>query len=61
MRRLRTRDDWTPVVLLTQVGESFERSAALDEGADDYLNKPFNPQEARRTDPCGPAAPGPGW
>lgn len=45
VRRLRTRDDWTPVVLLTQVGESFERSAALDEGADDYLNKPFNPQE----------------
>lgn len=45
VRRLRAADDWTPVVLLTQVGESNERSAALEEGADDYLNKPFDPQE----------------
>ncbi len=45
VRRLRAAGDWTPVVLLTQVGESSERSAALDEGADDYLNKPFDPQE----------------
>src|SRR5699024_804546 len=36
---------WLPVILLTRVGESFERAAALDEGADDYLNKPFDPQE----------------
>ncbi|WP_460802555.1 response regulator transcription factor [Microbacterium sp. GXF6406] len=45
VRRLRERDLWMPVILLTQVGESWERSAALDEGADDYLNKPFDPQE----------------
>jgi len=45
VRALRQRDDWTPVILLTQVGESYERSAALDEGADDYLNKPFDPAE----------------
>lgn len=45
VRRLRAAGDWTPVVLLTQVGESSERSAALEEGADDYLNKPFDPQE----------------
>ncbi len=45
VRRLRERDDWVPVILLTQVGEAAERSAALDEGADDYLNKPFDPQE----------------
>ncbi len=45
VRRLRERDLWLPVILLTQVGESWERSAALDEGADDYLNKPFDPQE----------------
>lgn len=45
VRRIRARGEWTPVVLLTQVGESSERSAALDEGADDYLNKPFDPQE----------------
>ncbi|WP_238402398.1 response regulator transcription factor [Cellulomonas sp. H30R-01] len=45
VRRLRADGDWTPVVLLTQVGESYERSAALEEGADDYLNKPFDPLE----------------
>ena len=45
VRELRRREDWTPVILLTQVGESFERSAALDEGADDYLGKPFDPPE----------------
>lgn len=45
VRRLRADGDWTPVILLTQVGASFERSAALEEGADDYLNKPFDPQE----------------
>lgn len=45
VRRLRERDLWLPVILLTQVGESWQRSAALDEGADDYLNKPFDPQE----------------
>lgn len=45
VRRLRAQADWTPVILLTKVGESHERSAALEEGADDYLNKPFDPQE----------------
>jgi DNA-binding response OmpR family regulator len=45
LRRLRQSDDWTPVILLTQVGESTERAMALEEGADDYLNKPFDPHE----------------
>jgi DNA-binding response OmpR family regulator len=45
LRRLRANDHHTPVVLLTQVGESGERAMALEEGADDYLNKPFDPQE----------------
>jgi DNA-binding response OmpR family regulator len=45
LRRLRQGDDWTPVILLTQVGESTERAMALEEGADDYLNKPFDPHE----------------
>ena len=45
LRRLRRRDNWTPVILLTQVGESIERAMALEEGADDYLNKPFDPHE----------------
>lgn len=45
LRRIRAEHALLPVILLTQVGESFERAAALDEGADDYLNKPFDPQE----------------
>ena len=45
LRRLRADGRWLPVVLLTQVGESGERAIALDEGADDYLNKPFDPHE----------------
>lgn len=45
LRRLRTDGNWTPVILLTQVGEASERAMALEEGADDYLNKPFDPHE----------------
>lgn len=45
LRRLRQAGNWTPVILLTQVGEAFERAMALEEGADDYLNKPFDPHE----------------
>ena len=45
LRELRGRGTWTPVVMLTQVGEAGERAMTLDEGADDYLNKPFDPVE----------------
>jgi DNA-binding response OmpR family regulator len=45
LRRLRRAGNWLPVILLTQVGESTERAMALEEGADDYLNKPFDPHE----------------
>jgi DNA-binding response OmpR family regulator len=45
LRRLRQEGNWTPVILLTQVGEASERAMALEEGADDYLNKPFDPHE----------------
>jgi DNA-binding response OmpR family regulator len=45
LRRLRRAGNWTPVILLTQVGASAERALALEEGADDYLNKPFDPFE----------------
>lgn len=45
VRRLRQASDWTPVILLTQVGNSAERALSLQEGADDYLNKPFDPME----------------
>jgi DNA-binding response OmpR family regulator len=45
LRRMRAAGQWQPVLLLTQVGEAGERAMALEEGADDYLNKPFDPQE----------------
>lgn len=45
LRRIRRSGSWLPVILLTQVGESVERAMALEEGADDYLNKPFDPYE----------------
>ncbi|MDI7275799.1 MAG: response regulator transcription factor [Anaerolineae bacterium] len=45
LRRLRRAGNYTPVILLTQVGSPVERAIALDEGADDYLNKPFEPYE----------------
>jgi DNA-binding response OmpR family regulator len=45
LRRLRQANDWTPVILLTLVGTSAERTLSLQEGADDYLNKPYDPLE----------------
>lgn len=45
LRTLRSQSNHTPVILLTQVGEAGERAMALEEGADDYLNKPFDPRE----------------
>ncbi|GAA2025673.1 response regulator transcription factor [Pseudokineococcus marinus] len=45
LRRVRREHADLPIILLTQVGESAERAMALEEGADDYLNKPFDPHE----------------
>lgn len=45
LRRLREAGNWTPVILLTKVNAPAERVMSLQEGADDYLNKPFDPLE----------------
>lgn len=45
LRRLRRAGLQTPTILLTQVGDALERAFALEEGADDYLNKPFEAHE----------------
>lgn len=45
LRILRSNDDWTPVILLTEVGDATDRAMAITEGADDYLNKPYDPHE----------------
>ncbi|MGA2111058.1 MAG: response regulator transcription factor [Anaerolineales bacterium] len=43
LRRLRGSGDWTPVILMTRMGEAAERTMALEEGADDCINRPFDP------------------
>ena len=45
LRRLRQQGNWIPVILLTQVTGTAQRIMAIEEGADDYLDKPFDPQE----------------
>lgn len=45
LRHLRQQQNWTPIVMLTRVGEAAERARAIEEGADDYINKPFDPTE----------------
>jgi two-component system phosphate regulon response regulator OmpR len=42
---LRTRGQNIPVLMLTALGEPRDRIAGLETGADDYLPKPFDPQE----------------
>ncbi len=45
LRRVRAAENWTPVILLTKVGGTTDRALSLQEGADDYINKPFDPFE----------------
>lgn len=44
-RKLREQDIWTPVIMLTQISATGEKISSLEEGADDYLNKPFDSYE----------------
>lgn len=44
-RRLRAQGDWTPIIMLTQVDSALDRVQSLEEGADDYLAKPFDSHE----------------
>jgi two-component system response regulator CpxR len=44
LRRLRAASA-IPVLMLTARGEAFDRIVGLQTGADDYLPKPFDPQE----------------
>jgi two-component system OmpR family response regulator len=67
-RRLRARDVWAPVIMLTARDSVGDRVRGLDAGADDYLVKPFSLLElaarlralarraTRRGRPCSPRA-----
>ncbi len=44
-RRLREAGNNTPIIMLTARGADSDRISGLEAGADDYLPKPFNPQE----------------
>jgi two-component system OmpR family response regulator len=62
IRRLRGANDRTPVIMLTAKGDDIDRIVGLELGADDYVQKPFNPREGlarirailRRTNGEGP-------
>ena len=45
LRRLRDADDDLPVLLLSARAEGVDRIIGLEQGADDYLAKPFLPRE----------------
>jgi len=62
VRRMRARNDATPVLMLTAMGKTSDRVRGLDAGADDYLVKPFEMAElfarlralSRRRSPVAP-------
>jgi len=64
-RRLRAEGNPVPIIMLTAKGDELDRITGLEQGADDYLAKPFNPRELlarikavlRRNPPSVPGAP----
>lgn len=42
LRRMRAREVWTPVLMLTAKDGEYDETDAFDLGADDYLTKPFS-------------------
>lgn len=64
--RLRAANNRVPIIMLTAKGDEMARIEGLELGADDYLAKPFNPNELlarvkavlRRQAPAVPGAPG---
>ena len=42
VRRLRRQDNWVPVLMLSAKDGEHDQADALDDGADDYLTKPFS-------------------
>ncbi len=46
-RRLRRDAEYTPILMLTAKSSEMDRVTGLDQGADDYLTKPFSVHELR--------------
>jgi DNA-binding response OmpR family regulator len=44
-RRLRSENDWTPVLFVTARDDEVDRIVGLELGADHYVTKPFSPRE----------------
>lgn len=44
-RKLRERNNTVPVIMLTALSDLSDKIVGLDNGADDYMTKPFSPQE----------------
>ncbi|MEN0106543.1 MAG: two-component system response regulator OmpR [Pseudomonas sp.] len=65
-KRLREANNQMPIIMLTAKGDESSRILGLEQGADDYLAKPFNPRELlarikavlRRQTVAVPGAPG---
>jgi len=45
LRQIRARNDTVPIVVLSSRGDEDVKVAALDQGADDYVTKPFGMEE----------------
>lgn len=45
LRRIRKSNSQTPVILLTARNSTFDKVAGLDQGANDYITKPFEIEE----------------
>lgn len=44
-RKLRSQNNLVPIIMLTAMQDLSDKIAGLDNGADDYMTKPFSPQE----------------
>ncbi|MFK7695080.1 response regulator transcription factor [Paenibacillus sp. HJGM_3] len=44
-RRLRSQGNLVPIIMLTALQDLSDKITGLDNGADDYMTKPFSPQE----------------